>query len=129
MTTPPSQNDASAFVKKYKVPLIIGGVVIALMSLSDDGPQHGQYEQSPYAQPGGGGQQPYQQPYQDPYYQGGGGDDQYESWRRRQEEHDAGHERFTEEVIREVHTCTKDDGTVVYDVPISVDCESFKSSF
>ncbi|MEO0410456.1 MAG: hypothetical protein AAF221_01280 [Pseudomonadota bacterium] len=124
MTTPTSQSDFAAFVKKHKVALIIGGVVIALFSLSDDGTQQGQYQQPPYAQPGGG-----QQPYQDPYYQGGGGDDQYESWRRRQEEQDAGQERFVDEVIREVQTCTTDDGTVVYDVPVDVDCENVTSSY
>ncbi|MEM7568532.1 MAG: hypothetical protein AAF337_01930 [Pseudomonadota bacterium] len=117
----PTSNDINAFIQKHKTALIIAGVVLAILALSDSGePQY----------PGGGGGQPTQNnPYSDPYAGGGGGtdpyssDEQYEDWKRRQDQQDEANKRFADEVIREVQTCTKDDGTIVYDVPNTVDCE------
>ncbi|MEM1021815.1 MAG: hypothetical protein AAGJ09_15135 [Pseudomonadota bacterium] len=118
--------DINAFVQKHKTAVIIGAVVIGVLALSDSGEQSAPPRQRSGPYPA---QDPYaNDPYaNDPYAGGGGGGsdyDPYEEYKERERRKDEQHERFVDEVIREVQTCTKDDGTIVYDVPVTVDCES-----
>lgn len=111
------QSDLSAFVQKYKIPLLIGGGVLFVMYGMEPTEQNDpQYSSGPY---------------EDPYYESGpasggsgGNDDSYEEWRRRQQEQDEGHERFVQETIREEQTCQDPDTGEVYDdVPIHIQCD------
>lgn len=120
MTEPAKEasSELSAFLTKYKVPLLIGGGVLLVMYAMEPDTQSG-------FGPNGG---PNSGPYQDPYYDSGpqlGSDDgSYDEWRRRQQEQDEDHERYVQETIREEQTCRDiETGEIYTDVPISVQCE------
>jgi hypothetical protein len=113
----PSREEIEVFVKKHKIALAIGAVILAMMAMNDGGGTQmtgGGGSDAPVYDGGGGSSAPV-------YDGGGGGGVDMDQWREDQRRDDI-EQRDRIDSIREVERCYDPDTGRSYEVSIHVGC-------